>query len=94
MFGRYDCVIWKVWLWRDRIVNFTFLQKILLHEKYLSQGILIFNKIILQSLKDVSFVLYSWSSTSINTKIKKNVNFRMLQGILIGSSSVEKILFM
>ena len=28
-------------------INFTLLQKTLLHEKYLSQGILIFNKIIL-----------------------------------------------
>ena len=62
---------------------------------YLPQGILIFNKIILQSLKDVSFVFYSYSSTSINIKIvTKIVDFRMIKGILIETSFVEKILFM
>ena len=60
----------------------------------MQQGILIFNRIILLSLKDVSFVFYIHSSTSINIKMKKMVNFRMLKRILIGSSFVEKILFM
>ena len=39
-------------------------------------------------------MIYSYSSTSSNIKIKKIVNFRMLKGIFIGSSFVEKILFM
>ena len=61
--------------------------------KSLPRGILIFNKIILSSLKDVYFVFYSNSSSSINIKIKKIVNFRMLKGTLIGSSFVEKNTF-
>ena len=57
------------------LVNLTLLQKTLLNEKYRPLGILIFNKVILSSLKDVYFVFYSNSSTSINIKIKKIVNF-------------------
>ena len=42
------------------------------------------------SLKHVSLVLYPYSNTSINIKIKKIVNFRMPNRILIGSSVVKK----
>ena len=53
------CGGWALMFWKFTIiytiVNFTLLHKTLLHEKYLTQGILIFSKIILLSLKDVYF---------------------------------------
>ena len=92
--------------WRNKGIPFylrkgrdalTLLRKTLQHKKYLSQGISIFNKIIVLSHKDVFFVYNWYPSPPISMKIKILWIFECyyfgLKGILVDSIFVEKILF-